>query len=539
MSTRYLKYTCTNTEPLSIVDLYNSKSDEAAVLSYINGSSIRGAIMNALTFLPAVPKESAGNLLESFKSAFFDGTLRFLNAYPALKEDDKNALLETIPVPKGFYESRKGTGEICHIFTDIGSGMKRAKVGKMAVLKNNQLLYMAPSMGETFKIRLARNQVVSAGKKNSKKEQQLFRGNYLKEGQIFTGYIAVEDCCSEELVKALKAVLASNSLKLGSNRTSGYGAIRMLETPCFLSERIPFSELSAAENHTNSTKFNMICLSGLCMLNEYGEPCGINEKELADALGCSSLTIDKASSSVTHVCTFNRITGGRSPEYPVFEAGSIFSICCSEAPKNDALQKIENTGLGILTHEGLGRVLFIQNIETVNEKVTCEPALVSPAKETFIPVEDMKRMRELCADSILQTRLEKAMTDYILKHPFDKGTASKSQRGTINTMCKALRYKPQDACRTFGDYFDHIEQKEASSRVHRTKSSSQRKLKESVMTVLEADLFELLQVSNDSICGLKPDKIMDENSRTLFKLHLIEELIHYANRSERHPDLQL
>ncbi|MDD7388777.1 MAG: RAMP superfamily CRISPR-associated protein [Lachnospiraceae bacterium] len=537
MSTRYLKYTCTNTEPLSIVDLYNSKSDEAAVLSYINGSSVRGAVMNALTRFSAPAGNSSANLLECFKSAFFDGTLRFLNAYPALKEGE-HVSMETFPVPKGFYESRKGTGKICHIFDKTDPDMKRAKAGKMAVLKNNQLLYMTPAMGETFKIRLARNQIVPAGKKNSKKEQQLFRGNYLKEGQIFTGYIAVEDSCSEELISALTKVLLSDNLKLGSNRTSGYGSIRMLKTPAFLSERIPFSELSASDRSENETDFNMLCLSGLCMLNEYGEPCGINEKELADALGCSGLEIKKASSSVTHICTFNRTTGGRSPEYPVFEAGSIFKISCSEPPKADALQKIEDRGLGILTGEGLGRVLFIRNIEAVNKKVTCAPALVPPVKETFIPDEDMKRMREICADSILQTRLERVMTDYILNHPFDKGTASKSQRGTINTMCKALRYKPQDACRTFSEYFEHIEQKEASSRVHRTKSSSQKKLKESVMTILETDLFELLHLSEDSICGLEPGEIMEENSRTLFKLHLIEEMIHYANRSEQHPDLQ-
>lgn len=535
MSTRYLKYTCTNTEPLSIVDLYSSKSDEAAALPYITGASVRGAIMNALA---QTPDPSSGSLLEKFKSAFFDGTLRFFNAYPALAEpEETDSVLDTIPVPKGFYENRQGSGEVHHVFSghDL-KGMKRAKAGKMAVFKDNKLLFMTPDMGETFKIRLARNQITASRNKNARKEQQLFRGNYLDKGHIFSGYVAFDESCSSELEKAVKDALSAPGLKLGSSRTAGYGTVKLTETPSFISERVPFSALSTADAPGDASVFDMLCLSGLCMLNEYGEPCGINKEDLAAALGCEKVEIEKASSSVTHICTFNRITGGRSPEYPVYEAGSIFRIRCSQPPSAEALKNIEEKGLGILTREGLGRVLFIQETDSVNLKVKCKPAHFTPVQNIQVPREDLEAMRQVCARTILQKRMEQAMTSYVLNHPFDKGSASKSQRGSINTLCKSLHYTPEKAPETFRSYFEHIEQKEKTNRTHRTQAGSQMKLKNSVMTILETDLFTLLELAQDSICGLQPGELLDSHTQFSCKLELIEEMIHYANRNERRAD---
>lgn len=545
MSTKYLKYTCINTEPLSITDLYNSKSDEAAILPYITGSSIRGAVMNTLA-------SQNSNTFEKYKAAFFDGTLRFLNAYPALDESTDSPVRETLPVPKGFYESRKADNNIIHIFNDEdGSkliGKKRAKTGKFAAFTSNdtkKLLYMSPSMGETFKIRLARNEM-SAVNTDSPKKQQLFRGDYLEKGQIFHGYIAfshesiqeqdiqeqdIDNQNIRELIQIVKNVLTVPDLRLGSNRSSGYGAVRITLEPNFITDRVPFAFLSIASQQNNrQTHINMLCLSNLCMLNEYGEPCGINEQELAELLKCRKLEVEKASSSVTHICNFNRITGGRSPEYPVYEAGSIFRLKCCTPPSVEALQEVESHGLGILIREGLGQVLFIQDLENISQKEKYEPAISVPEKEDFIPQKDLDRMARLCALSILQKRLERSITQYVLNHPFEKGSASKSQRGNINALCKSLRYKPEDSLTAFNSYFKHIEEKESTAKTHRVQVGSQMTLKNSVMMILEKDLFELLGQQADTICGLKTTDLITTEHQFLYKLQLIEELIRYANR---------
>lgn len=567
MSTNYLKYTCINTEPLSIADVYNSKSDEAAAFSYITGASIRGAVMNILA-----SKDS--KKLEKYKRAFFDGTLRFLNAYPALCKDGSGTVLETIPVPKGFYEDRKADKGIVHVFCDNDGqkikGKKRAKAGKMAALgkdKDQVLFFMSPKMGETFKIRLARNdETAGTGKQDNKtagtnkrdkepeKKQQLFRGDYIEKGHKFYGYVAFSDKYIqgddlEELRQIVENILTEPGLRLGNGKSSGYGAVKITLEPGLIKERIPFALLSSAERKSDTldtrdtsnahgtsdapAPLNMLCLSNLCMLNEYGEPCGINEQELAEILNCEKVSIVKASSSVTHICSFNRMAGGRSPEYPVYEAGSIFQLECTPAPNAEALQKVEENGLGILTREGLGRILFIRNMESISIKEKCSPAFEDAEKETFIPEEDMESMTKLCALSILQRRLEQSMTQYVLNYPFEKGSASKSQRGSISALCKSLRYRPEDSFSTFEGYFKHIEDKENSAKTHRTRAGSQLTLKDSVMNILKTDLFELLGQQKDSICGLKLAELIDSERQLQYKLQLIEEMIRYANRKEK------
>ena len=125
------------------------------------------------------------------------------------------------------------------------------------------------------------------------------------------------------------------------------------------------------------------------------------------------------------------------------------------------------------------------------------------------------------------------MTQYVLDHPFEKGSASKSQRGSINTLCKSLRYKPEKALDTFSSYFNHIKEKEDSARTHRTRSGSQAALENSVMSILKMDLFKLLGYQADTICGLKISELINDSRQMLYKLQLIEELIHYANRKEK------
>lgn len=287
---------------------------------------------------------------------------------------------------------------------------------------------------------------------------------------------------------------------------------------------------------------DMLCLSPLCMLNEYGEPCGLDVSQLADILGLAEeqVTVINSSTSITHICGFNRMAGGRSAEYPVFEAGSIFRIACAEKPSAEKLRAIEDAGLGILTEEGLGRVLFVTNLEKVTKKKECRTASV---EETVSQVlagagqyqSDMEQMKRQTASAILKTRLESAGYDYILNNPFPRGSASKSQRSNVLILCKSLRYTPQKAVQEFENYFAHIEEKEKRSRVHTTRHGSQLTMRDGVMRILQSDITELLltdERKQKQICDVPIRKLLDSEQEMKYKLNLIEEMIRYANRKE-------
>lgn len=587
----YMKITLTNTEPLTIADIYNSKSDEAVALPAINGAAVRGALMNRL---------AAEGKLEAVKRAFFDGSICFLPANPMLcydpekkkKEEDskkekqesakkqaekpsdetKAELFETIPVPKGFYEKKQSTGKILHTFlrnskeivnleADYCQGQegdektdeekrgpffatKRAKVGKFASIKENALLYTSPDMGETFKIRLARNQMEA--KPDNEKTQKLFRGDYLEKDQIFIGYIAFRDSCSETVRSLVEEAIRKPGLRLGGSRSSGYGAVHVTDL-CWLEEgTIPFESLSCGGNVRETEKqswyMDMLCLSPLCMFNEYGEPCGVDEDQLAVLLGLSEgqVRVTNSSTSVTHVCGFNRMAGGRSAEYPVFEAGSIFRLSCAAKPSAEKMREMEDIGLGILREEGLGRILFVTDIEAVTEKKECKPAFVEETEDTRLTgtaqyETDMKQMKRQAAASILNAKLENASYDYILNNPFPRGNASRSQRSNVLILCKSLRYTPGKAIQEFENYFAHIEEKEKRSRVHSTSHGSQLTMRDGVMRILQSDITELLFIdekARQSICEVPTRELLNSDQEMKYKLNLIEEMIRYANRKE-------
>lgn len=561
MAYQYYEYTVINQEPLSVVDMDSSKSDEAAILSYIPGSTIRGAVLNR--FFTEITEEEQ----KAIESCFYDGTISFLNIYPVV-ENSKNdkQILETIPVPKGFYEDRQAEGDIVHIFTEKEEeeskknkkadseeenkfrGKKRAKVGKFAMISETKLLYTTPEKGEIFKIRLARNDFV-----NEKKKQSLFRGDYLEKGQVFKGYVAIAEGAAIEAVQMVKTLLTVPGIRLGSNKSSGYGLIQVKDFKK-LEKRIPYESLSRFADSVEL--LDMVCLSNLCMTNEFGEPCGLNTKELAEKLGCETVEIKKASSSVIHIHGFNRALGGHQAEYPVYEAGSVFRLKCIPAVSKEKIQAVEDEGLGILQTEGLGRVIFADYLEKIETKEKRKPSYYKETEEVWIPKADIVEMKKYCAVQILKQKFEKAFTKYVLDHPFQKGAASKSQRGQILAMCKTLRYKPLEAEKTFETYFAHITQKEDASRTFKVNGSSQKKMIEEVSNILETDIWKLFaekeedtsldsrnskegskkSTIEDSIMGYSVSDLLNKEETMLMKLRLIEEMIQFSNREEKNTN---
>lgn len=532
---KILKSTFVNNEPLSITDLYNSKSDEAAVVDYITGSAIRGAVMNRLA--------DQGVLAGDVKKAMFDGSVCFGNAYPILVDSDYNKF-ETIPTPRGFYENRDQSGAIRHAFAqNRDSQMKRAKVGSFASLaleNEHKLLYTTPLEGEIFKTRLARNNTDKSRDKEEAK-QALFRGSYLEKNQTFCGRIFFSDACSDEICKLIETELNHPGLQLGGMRSAGHGGVTVIVEWDAPADTKHLDKILAQKKSEDGFFYmDMICLSNMCMVNQYGEPCGMNGIEIAEKLHlteCGFECVDYAT-SVTHYCSFNRIAGGRSPELPVFEGGSMFRFRTKKLPTKEDLAAVEANGLGLMVNEGFGRVQFSIGIEEFTEKCKCEPSVLTDGiSDQLQKIDqyqiDVAQMKVTCAKSILRMKMEDGITEYIIHkgENLQKSRETNSQRGMITMLCKNYRYEPEIALEKFEEYIAHAEQKDAQTRVYRVRTRSRSALFNEVRDILMSPLFDLISLKSDTICGLKIRELITEEDEMRYKLDLISELMSYINRA--------
>lgn len=87
----YWKIRLKNMDPLRIADDKSSQHGQTDTLRYIPGSALRGYVMSELA------KQAE---FETWKPAFFNGQIRFMNAY--LTVNGK----ELIPSLKGFFEDK-------------------------------------------------------------------------------------------------------------------------------------------------------------------------------------------------------------------------------------------------------------------------------------------------------------------------------------------------------------------------------------------------------------------------------------------------
>ena len=181
---KYIRYEIKNIEPLRITNNTMSQSGQMETLRYIPGSTIRGYVVS--DFLKK-------DLFQKYKRALLTSEVRFLNAYPY-----RNGR-ELMPSLKGFYEDKteaQGKKEVGNMLVDpesVKKGWKRASLGRFCYLENDCIYYYQMNTGSDLKIKMNLQE---------NEKRNVFRNEYIEAGQIFVGYIAVNnDDLAEEIGK--------------------------------------------------------------------------------------------------------------------------------------------------------------------------------------------------------------------------------------------------------------------------------------------------------------------------------------------------
>ena len=333
---RCIRYVLHTDLPLIVTKLSSSSGNGYETRNYIPGSVIRGFVIGKLAH------ENPDWFRENKETLLSEST-RFLNAFPTPSERP------AIPSLMGFYEDKAESAfESVVIDGKVTPGLKRAKIGSFCAPEGKVLKYWSTETDGYTRIDRSR--------KDDEDNTLMFQTRHISAGQDFTGYILLD---SPELAETLSAVFTSE-IWIGADRYEGFGkcSLKVLEA----AEEPACFGYGYGEQDRPDPVLYMTLLSPTCMLDDNGEPCGLNLADLAKTLGVREILAEKllCSTSVSEYGAYNRRWACREPAVRMYDSGSVFKLVCDSAPSAEALRTLQRSGIGIRRAEGFGQVLFLR-----------------------------------------------------------------------------------------------------------------------------------------------------------------------------------
>lgn len=508
---KYLELEFYNTAPLRIGNDDTSQQGQTNTLLYIPGSTVRGLVINRLC------REEQD--FESMKKLLFSDHIHFMNAY--VKQNGKGL----IPSLKGFYEDKKaceGKKKIENVVVDEGitPGSKRAALGHYCCPEGDCMIYGSVMLGETMNINRGREG-----------EKTVFRSQYIRQGQYFTGYITFDGCVKEDIIEKIRKVF-SDVVYIGNSRYGGCGACQCAAA---VKEGIPYPEL---RKKADRDKFYLVLLSNMTMRSSSGQPTGLDLDILAEKLGCGSLKLVKCATSVTEVMGYNRSWKGAVPSAVMYEAGSVFCLKTKDgkAISAEKFAALEEEGIGIRRNEGFGQILFFDGYEMLKYKQAADTVQTQSGADRILPAGCKKEPEDvrIAARGLLSRRMERAMERYIVEERLNLDGISNSKKGVIQSLCTELQYVPGEARACLTEYMNHSEVKDSRRKDH-GQTKRQDKLRTYVRGMLERQLTDILKDTDTKweALGLGIADVFSEEELMRFKLQLMIRQIRYANREGR------
>lgn len=386
--TGWIHYCICTELPLLITDLNRSFSNGLETQSLIPGSAVRGMVISRLAAAyPAWFKENRRELLSE--------NTRFLDALP-------NSLgFAALPSIKGFYEDKNEENfQTVLLDGELGPKVKRAGLGNFCALVGSEIRYWSAKTEAVMRL-------------NRSGDGSPFRVRALSAGQVFEGYMEVRDAgIAEKILEIFKG-----DVWIGADRYEGFGKchvefVEAVNGPAWLSD-YGYTEQEKPGNH-----LYLLALSPFTMLDETGNPCGLDLKWIAKKLGVSEVKAAFCSTSVSEYGGYNRVWECRQGALRMYDRGSIFHLTCSEAPKLSGLLELQKEGIGVRRAEGFGQILFLRSglFEGLDHKKALKP------KEKNTNIASARRAK-------YQWIMERKPSEW-------RGRLSKSQVGELQVLCE-------------------------------------------------------------------------------------------------------
>jgi len=391
---KIVTYRITLMEPALATSLQGDPNS-AVAYDHLPGSVLRGVIIGLQM------RENNQKQLKLTDSAvrrrFFDGRVRFLNAYLVIEGQ------RSLPTPRSWEQDKHAEGEDKLIITDRAlsaplsdseDNIHSKKPGKPKSLGGSfcttpdgtNTVYTAQPQ-HIISVHTERDR--TKGRSLGEGQGTLYRYDALASEQVFEAMILCDqDDDAKFFVNLFKKY---PEITLGGARSAGYGRARLSD----VHNRDVRREVTASDS-IDADRFTLTLLSDVILRDANGQYmldadtfCQLIVKHLG--LSNEQVTVKQVFKSEGLVGGFNRKWGLPLPQMPTLTMGSVFVLTVSslDADQIDALfdyrDRLEWFGIGERRAEGFGRVAVNwQQYEFLTKKdvvpmVVEKPATLSPA----------------------------------------------------------------------------------------------------------------------------------------------------------------
>lgn len=331
-------------DAVSLSEKHNSDYSQVC-LDYIPGSAIAGALAAVMYRDASMPQAVLNDL-------FQNGRTIFSNCLPlkSSPEGDNDSAMEVVlPAPSCLhYEKGRKEGETDYINLTCGEiGEKQLKQVRAGYIN---------SKCEKFSIK--KNSVTKTAidcNTYGASEGKLYNMSFIEKGTVFWGYIDLPETIPEKTLTSIKDFLNSE-IRVGKSRSNEFGRVKLSLMPEKEADKIKSWEKPAG----NKGKDLFIwCLSDIEFIDtENGMSTYIPQISNLWISGITG-TFESDSSFIrtASVRLFNRKRNGFEGEKCLVKKGSILHFLLKVPLTDTQLQKLNERGIGISRHQGLGRVL--------------------------------------------------------------------------------------------------------------------------------------------------------------------------------------
>jgi CRISPR-associated protein Csx10 len=369
-----LRVTIVAEQPLLATQLLGDPNSSVS-LDYIPGSLIRGAVIGVLR------AQNGGQPLDPTAhehARWFDGQVRFLNAYPQV--DNRRSLPLALSYLRPKHDDQTLYDAACDDFNHAHHDELVPVRGGFSVAENAAGLIIARPQREV-NLHVQRDRQL--GRATSERGA-VFSYDALAPNQAFVTYILCEQNAHQQQLRGLDLA----TLWLGRSRSAGYGRARITIQP------VDEPEDPAADDHEiDQGEWGVVTLlSDSLLRDEHGAPATRWTDGVLGRLLGASVTLDESRS-----WSSLRVHGGHNatwqlptPQHAALVAGSRAVFRADQALTGEQVTRLRWLGVGARTIDGYGRI-SIGRAENLTCQLTVRPqpsdqALIVPHAAPATPL---------------------------------------------------------------------------------------------------------------------------------------------------------
>lgn len=417
-------------EPLLATQAHSGEANSRTSFSYIPGGMIRGAIIREYV-RGFSGNDLAGN--EKARALFFDGTVKFLNAYPTGSLLDRRML----PKPYSWFVEKNSLLKTRDILYDFAVHKKALENGKQL---SKEFCDLIDEENGTVNLKSVSHQVSvhNASDNRNRKDKtssQVFRYDAISAGETFMGIIISNEA---SFLSEIETLLKKKIFLLGGSHTGGYGHVQI--------NNIELHNDWHEYEPENALKDSIIItfLSDAIIRSSEGHVC-LNIMPIfgiKDNVNYKSFVVYQ---SIQLVGGFNRKWGLPLPQDWAIAAGSVFKFPADLIDKEKLSLLIED-GIGERRVEGFGRIACNWHtreerpwsINDSNLNNISAPSIRIPYFNASNLCKESKELAQLMANRILRIVLETELLKSVLemRNKLDQIQLSTSQLSRLRIAAR-------------------------------------------------------------------------------------------------------